>query len=382
LTCAACSRAPAPAPAQDASAGPALAPAPAPDAGAPYVPALLRRYPGLRERLAYEPLGDFPTPIEKAEQLGAQLGIAALYIKRDDLSDKAFGGSKTRKLAFLLADARQRKASKVVTFGSVASNNAMATALFGQRIGMQTVLMLMPETPSCRAQDMMLAEQELGAELLFFDSSVKALAAAGRMPRDVYVIPPGGSCPVGNAGYVDAAFELQEQVAAGKLPEPDLLYIAMGSMGGAVELAIGLKAAGMKTRVVPIRTTSLGAANDAKMMESFEETVKYLRKLDPAFPLVMLARRETGIRHEYVGKGYAIPSTAGRRAMEAVPLLKLDPTYTAKAFAALMDDAPRLSDKVVVFWMTQSAAEVKPGKGELKDLPGPLRVYGCPKTGQ
>jgi D-cysteine desulfhydrase len=331
--------------------------------------------------MAYAPIGDFPTPIEKADRLGTELGIASLYIKRDDRSDPTFGGSKTRKLAFLLADALKRNATKVVTFGSVGSNHAMATALFGRRLGLHTVLMLMPEPPSCRVQDMLLAEHELGAEQIFFDSSVKALSAAGRMEREapgqVYVIPPGGSSPVGNAGYVDAAFELQEQVAAGLLPEPDYIYLAMGSMGGAVGLAIGLKAAGMKTRVVPIRTTSFGAANDEKMMELFGETVSHLRKLDVSFPAVRLARSETGIRHEYVGKGYAIPSAAGHKAIEAAPELGLDSTYTAKAFAAVMDDAHKLTDKVVVFWATQSATQVKPDGGTLEELAVPFRSYGC-----
>jgi D-cysteine desulfhydrase len=319
--------------------------------------------------LPYEPLGRFPTAIDKA----SRFGIPELYIKRDDRSDPEFGGSKARKLAFLLGEARRLASKRVVTFGSVGSNQAMATALFGKRMGLPVTLMLAPETPSCRVGDLLLAEHELGAEQRFFSSIVQAVEASRRM-TDAYVIFPGASTPLGNAGFVDAAFELQEQVAAGLLPEPDYVYIAMGTMGSAVGLAIGLKAAGMKTRVVPVRVSSEAAASAEKMRKMIVSTLEYLRAREPSFPS---AAPELEIRQGYVGPGYARESAAGRRAMQLAPEVGLDPTYTAKAFAALLNDAPALQDKVVVFWATQSAVHPKP-KGRLQDLPSALQRYGCP----
>lgn len=345
---------------------------------------LFRRFPALADKLAVLPIGVFPTPVERAERLGDRVGIPRLYLKRDDLSDPTCGGSKTRKLAFLLGDAVRKGSKKVITFGGVGSNHALATALFGKRAGLDVMLMLAPELPSDHVRDHLLIERGLGAELVFMPSVTEARARADRRVRASaptdrpYVIPPGGSSPLGNLGYVNAAFELKEQIDQGLMPEPDVLYLAMGTMGSAVGLAIGLRAAGMKTRLVPVRASSTDAASEGKMVELFDATIGLLRSMDPSFPALTLKREDTGIRHGYVGQGYARPTRKGLDAMRVfreATGIELETTYTAKAFAAVTDDAGALRDQVVLFWSTQNRLGTDLPRANEQELPAGFQPF-------
>ncbi len=90
---------------------------------------LFEHYQLLTHKLSYVSLGEFPTPVQKLDQLGRQLGLDSLFIKRDDLSGKFYGGNKIRKLEFILGDALRTGAKEVLTFGSAGSNHALATAV-------------------------------------------------------------------------------------------------------------------------------------------------------------------------------------------------------------------------------------------------------------
>ena len=359
--------------------------APVPSVSATLSPVpLLQRYPALAARLTVLPIGRFPTPVHKAERLGQHLGMAKLYLKRDDLSDPDCGGSKTRKLAFLFGQAVRAGHKKVITFGGVGSNHALATAHFASRAGLEVTLMLAPETPSPDVRDHLLIERATGAELILMTSVSEARLEADRLVRSSppdrrpYVIAPGGSSPLGNLGYVNAAFELARQVEQGQLPEPDVIYVAMGTMGTAVGLRIGLRAAGLKSRLIAVRASSTDAASERKMVEMFVATVAYLRALDPSFPALSLGAAQADIRHGYVGEGYARPTRKGREAMlvfRQYADIELDSTYTAKAFAAVIDDAALLRDQVVLFWNTQGTASKDLARATEGDLPAGFQPY-------
>src|SRR5690606_39010549 len=95
---------------------------------ASHTPALFRRYPELATRIPWLPIGDFPTPVEPLDLGGATQG-AELWVKRDDLSGRPYGGNKVRKLEFILADAKSRGVERLITVGAVGSHHALATAL-------------------------------------------------------------------------------------------------------------------------------------------------------------------------------------------------------------------------------------------------------------
>lgn len=106
---------------------------------------LFKQYPLLEDKLPYVALGDFPTPVEKLDRLGADIGVDHLYIKRDDLSGKVYGGNKVRKLEFLLGHALRTEVKTVLTFGFAGSNHAVATAIYAHHVGLKSISMLMPQ---------------------------------------------------------------------------------------------------------------------------------------------------------------------------------------------------------------------------------------------
>lgn len=345
---------------------------------------LFREHPALKTKLPHVALGDFPTPVERLTELGDHLGIAALYVKRDDISGELYGGGKTRKLEFLLADAKRAGARTVVTFGGAGSNHGVATAAYARRLGLKTRLLLLPEPSTDHVRENLLLDHSFGAELRLSPRRAQAEAAARRgSARDApgetpYVIARGGSSLLGHIGFVNAAFELKDQIDLGEMPEPDWLYIAMGTMGGAVGLSLGLKAAGLKTRVVAVRASSPDTSSEARMRTMFDETADALRGLDPAFPRLRFRDAGVLLAGGYLGEGYARPTRKSANAIDVARRragLGLEHTYTGKAFAALLDDAPKLSDQVVLFWNTHNSRVMDVSGVDFRDLPREFHFY-------
>src|SRR5256885_13794684 len=175
-------------------------------------------------------LGGGPTPVRELSRLGGDGGRAPVWIK-DDGAYSAFGGNKARKLEFLLAEARRRGKRTILTGGAVGTNHGLATALFARRLGMRTVLVLVPQPDSEHVSRQLERIRATGAELHFPRGLWGAYALAawltlGRAspPANLpYFLRPGGAVPLGCVGYVDAAIELSEQIEAGELPEPSHL---------------------------------------------------------------------------------------------------------------------------------------------------------------
>ncbi|MHB8867409.1 MAG: 1-aminocyclopropane-1-carboxylate deaminase/D-cysteine desulfhydrase [Thermoleophilia bacterium] len=330
---------------------------------------LLERYPRLVPAFPRVPLGSFPTPVERLSAFGTLIDVAGLWVKRDDMSAKLYGGNKVRKLEFLLGAALAEGRSGVLTFGGAGSNHALATAIYAGAHGLRAISVLFdqPNTPSV-ARNLLLSYQ-VGAELhyvadpsLLEGAATELLAAAeAHEGSSLMTIPLGGSSPLGTVGFVNAAFELAVQVEAGLLPEPDVIYVAAGTMGTLAGLALGCRAAGLGSRVVGVRVTPEAAANERALAVLIEETAALLRSPAPDFPLPDPGAMADHLEHAYFGGGYARPTAQGadavRRAGEVG--LKLEGTYTGKAFAALLEHAEegRLSGKNVLFWNTYNSRD-------------------------
>lgn len=338
---------------------------------------LFEQYSLLKQNLAHVPLGEFPTPVQRLERLGAELGISQLYIKRDDLSGKVYGGNKPRKLEFILGDALRSKTKEVITFGGAGSNHAMATAIYARQLDLRSISMLMPQPNAHYVRNNLLMSYQSGAELhscgAGFDSSVNMLLVyaattyqyllhllkKGHFP---YFIPPGGSSSLGTIGFVNAAFELKNQIDSGEIPQPERIYVACGTMGTAAGLILGLKAARLDTRVVSVRVTGEKFANAVGMIRLLNKTNSLLHSLDNSFPKFVFSIADLDIRHDYFGEQYALFT---KQCMESVALMqecegiKLDGTYTGKTFTALIDDAKsgNLQGKAVIFWNTLNSRD-------------------------
>jgi D-cysteine desulfhydrase len=171
----------------------------------------------------------------------------------------------------------------------------------------------------------------------------------------------------------------------GKMPEPDLLYVAFGTMGTAAGLALGLKAAGMKTRVVPVKVVDDFLASPEKYAALFRSTMFLMRSSDPSFPECDLSAAEMDVRGEFFGPGYARFTPEGLDAVELAGRLagvKLEGTYTGKAFAALVHDARKglLGGKTVLFWNTYNSTDISSGiaGADYHSLPRAFHRYFTP----
>jgi 1-aminocyclopropane-1-carboxylate deaminase/D-cysteine desulfhydrase-like pyridoxal-dependent ACC family enzyme len=334
---------------------------------------LFARHARLAGELPHVPLGLFPTPVGRLERLGSALGVSDLYIKRDDLSGEVYGGNKVRKLEFLLAEAVGAGAREVMTFGFAGSNHATATAVYARALGLRSISLLIPQPAAEYVRRNLLLSFESGAELHHYPhAALLGWGAAYERWRHKrltgvapHVIAPGGTTALGNVGYVNAAFELKEQVAAGLLPEPDVIYVASGTMGTVAGLVLGLRAVGMKARVVAVRVVDEKFTSIGRLVRLFGRTARLLRAADPCFPLLSLDTSEVNLRHEFYGAGYAVMTDECRAAVRLTAEaegLKLDRTYTGKAFAALAADAEQgeLRGKVALFWNTYNSRDFSP----------------------
>ena len=201
------------------------------------------------------PLATLPTPLQRARNLEKALGplTPRIYLKRDDLTGLAFGGNKARKLEYLLADALANEATTLVTEGAVQSNHARITAAAAAIAGLRSVLVLDARHGSEVAGNLFL-DHLLGAEVrIVSDKATRTalmasigdeLRAAGERP---YVIPTGGSVPIGAAGYVAMVAELVAQlVSAGEAPSR--LYFPTGSLGTQAGLVVGARHSRRRSR--------------------------------------------------------------------------------------------------------------------------------------
>ena len=332
---------------------------------------LCDRFPGTRN-LAHVTLGCFPTPVEPVPELARRLGIQFFLLKRDDVSGRAYGGNKVRKLEFLLGQALAENRRAVITFGAVGSNHVRATAIYGRQVGLQVHAVLAPQPPTPYLDANLLADRAAGATLHFVESYSLALARGTelcdqiKLPDGVepLIIPFGGTNARGIIGFVNAAIELAAQVNTGVLPKPDLIYVPYGSAGTASGLAIGLAAVGLATSVIGVRVVPAESNNPARTRRVMEEAVALLHDLDASFPTVKPDNVALEVRDGFLGEEYA---AATQESLEAVALaaahnIHLETTYTGKALAALVADARagKLAGKTVLFWNTYSSTSSNP----------------------
>jgi D-cysteine desulfhydrase family pyridoxal phosphate-dependent enzyme len=325
----------------------------------------------LIQRLPRISLAHLPTPLEELPRLRKALGGGPrLLIKRDDQTGLATGGNKTRKLEFLVADALEQGADTLVTVGAAQSNHCRQTAAAAAKTGLACVLVLGGHPiPEPKWEGNLLLDGLLGAELRWsgdrdrtavLAQAAEELKAEGRRP---YVIPLGGSVPVGAAGYVAAVEELAGQLET-RGERVDAMVFASGSGGTHAGLLVGVKGLGLEARVEGIYNDKVGGLLD-KVRALTEATAEYLG-LELAF-----GDADYVLHEAYGAPGYGVITDAER---EAIRLLAreegiiCDPVYTGRALAGLIDRVRRGAygpEETVLFWHTGGVAGLFPRADEL-----------------
>lgn len=327
--------------------------------------AIFHRYPGLTQLLPFVALGDLPTPVHRVTDLENALGIERLWIKRDDISAKIYGGNKIRKLEFLLATARQNGCDTVITFGGFGSNHALATAIFCRELGLRCVAILTPEPATDAVRQTLRYHLALGTRIEVAHDYGDVRATARRVIDELgdtrcYEVPFGGSSWVGATGFVNAGLELARQISNGVLDQPDVIYIGCGTAGSVAGLALGLGLAKLPIAIEAVQVTPESMHPERLYRQLFADTNRELHARDSAVTLLGSDDAAVNVRTDQLGEGYAMPTAAGREAagvLERTTKLPASLTYTAKTMAALMADAGRgsLAGKNVLFWNTYNS---------------------------
>ncbi len=328
---------------------------------------LFRALPGLEAQIPWLPLGDWPTAVERVAGVAGGF-TGELWVKRDDRSSPLYGGNKVRKLEYLVAAARAEGHRRLITSGVEASHHCLATAVHGRLAGLPTTLVVFPQPDTPHAREIAALNRAWADEVRRCSSwatlPFAEIAARLRRRRDhPYVIPGGGSSPLGVLGHVGGALELAEQVAGGVAPQADRITVAAGTLGTISGLAIGCALAPAVGLPAPagvitgVRIVPGTVANARRLRALVDGGLRLLEGGGVDLPSAdeVLARVE--LVDDWFGAGYGHPTEAGDRATAwfAERSIELDPTYTAKTAAALLSLMEREPTAVHLYWHTLSS---------------------------
>jgi L-cysteate sulfo-lyase len=304
--------------------------------------------------------GHYPTPVEELPRLRGALGDKAprIFIKRDDYTGPGFGGNKVRKLEYVLAKAGADGAEVLITCGGVKSNHARITAALCAKLGLRSILVLnsaavMYEglTPASLNVD-----QLFGAEVIHVGNrdertaTVEAVAERIRNEgKKVAVVPLGGSVPLGALGFVRGVEELKRQLDAMNV-EIDYIFHSSSSGGTQAGIVAGCQLLdwhGVK---------DIGVSPDDPADSIAADVGRIIRGVGELLGVEL--QEDATVLDEYTGEGYGIPSPEGDEAIKLLAQTEgivLDPVYTAKAMAAMIDwiGQGKLNESDnVLFWHT------------------------------
>lgn len=321
---------------------------------------LHERFPDLR--LAHVALRPGPSEVRRVPGLPGDV-----WVKDDGPVGTVYGGNKVRKLEWALADARARGCTWVVTAGALATNHGLATALYARELGLRTAVVLVDQPLDEYAARGYARLQASGATLHLAHTPRRAYAMAPWVLlrhtrwRAPYFLTVGGSSARGVVGFVEAGLELGAQVAAQELPEPAAVVLPVGSGGCAAGLLLGLRLAGLRTRVHGVLVNDTTPVDAAAVLSMAERTRRFLARRGALLPPV--DADDLDLDTSWLGDGYGHATAAGAAASAALADqgVASEPVYTAKAAAALLDLAPRTTGPLL-YWQTHNTLPV--------DLPG------------
>jgi D-cysteine desulfhydrase family pyridoxal phosphate-dependent enzyme len=309
--------------------------------------------------LPRQPLGFFPTPLIEVRRLSARLGGPRLFMKRDDLTGLALGGNKTRKLEYLVGAALAQGCDTLITGGATQSNHCRQTAAAAAMCGMACHLVLGGHAPAVPTGNLLL-DQLFGATIHWSGDLRKGedipviaekLHGTGSKP---YVIPYGGSNPIGATGFVEAVRELADQLV---MSGESITHVIFPSSSGGTHAGLTL---GTQLYAHPYHLIGIGIDKGEAGEEPFVEHVVNLTNataellgVDATFNVT-----DVTLRDDYLGGGYGVVGALERNAIQLLAETEgilVDPVYTGRAMGALIDMITRqefLPTDTVLFWHT------------------------------
>ncbi len=294
-----------------------------------------------------------PTPIEELPRLSATLGGPRILVKRDDQTGLAFGGNKTRKLEFLVAEAKDQGAKMLISAGAIQSNHCRQTAAAAAKFGFECTLVLTGQLPE-QASANLLMDELFGAKIVnVFDRTDRDRILKETFDRAVtdgkkpYLVPYGGSSPTGALGYAFAVEEFMKQKV-----HADWMVFGTSSGGTHAGLVLGQRVFGFKGKVLGISIDeSEGWLKEHVSALASSASEKFGKRIE-------FTQADVLANANYCRAGYGVLTDAEREAVRLFAKyegLLLDPVYTGRAAAGLIDLIRKgffKKDETVLFWHT------------------------------
>jgi D-cysteine desulfhydrase len=287
------------------------------------------------------------------------------WIKDDGRCSEIYGGNKVRKLEYLLADAKQCGKNILVVQGDAESHTVQACGMLGRKAGFDVHAVVFPYRGQSFDSPDLVKLRKIGVCIhqrrAMLGTVLKARWIGWRMKARV--VPLGASTPVATLGHVRAALELVEQVRAGVLPHPRRIYIPFATGGSVAGLLIGLAASGSATRVVAVQTVENIIANRRRLERLMKSTLSLLDFGKGSLERC-LDQLEMIDAHQ-LGRGYRdVPmATAAALSVARKHGLCLEPAFSGKAFAALLEAVPEFPNGELLFWNTHDQQGASAGSG-------------------
>ena len=342
-------------------------------------PTLFDVYPNLEGKVPWiSILTGIPTNVDRLTELENYLKLndGEIYIKRDDKDHKIYGGNKLRKFEFIFGEALKKEKKGIITLGGIGTNHGAACAIVAKELDLKCELFLSLQPVTWHVQRSILLFHYFGAKLHFTKRFTLAVfkSLLFRMFHPKYYLMSIGGSPLlrfgthlGTIGFVNAIFELKNQIDEGILPEPDIIFVAAGSTGTSAGLTAGCKLLGLKTKVYPVNVSYDIVVNPKKLIRIANKSIKYLRKRDKSIPNVQVNNGDFDMIKGYLGSSYGVKTVKGQKAVDLVYELegkklgfKLETTYTGKAMAAMLDffEKEENKSKKVLFWNTYNSNDL------------------------
>lgn len=321
---------------------------------------LFRRFPFLKGYLPYVDLGLNPPSFYTLDDYPNASIVSTGHIS------PSYGGNKSYRLEFLLADAISKDKKHVITIGSTGSNHCVATAVFSQKLGLKCTTVLCNQPYNRHVKENMSRLKRFGAHIYSVDSLLSAAWTYYVLFRlkypNAYFISTGGSNEIGTYGALNAAIGFLQEMRKLRY-NPEIIFFPTASNGGVSALMVAMHLLGFSSQVQAIR---LGSSHLGPFEENTDRTIrKSIKLICKNLNQLGIKIRSEEVRsplliHEYFGEAYAVPTAEGISALryfEENTALELDLVYSSKVAAAFLDYAKTHVDKHIVFYHSYSNAK-------------------------
>ncbi len=326
-----------------------------------------------------------PSPLSSLPELAKELGVETFHVKRDDLLPVFFGGSKVRKLDYLLATEPYASSKALVGIGAIGSGLLVALSSAAAYLRKPLHVHCFHEAIDPQVLDNLAFIASRAEQIHFYGSRMSMALARPRLFTGPLldgnaIVPPGATNVAGMGGIVAASLELAEQIKKGELPAPQRVYVALGSGGTAVGLSVGLALAGIRAELHAVTAIEKPFSRQPYLQKLSTELIAWLTRhgvsgISGLRPLPISLDRNA------LGPGYGIPTVDSLAACDRLRRhgIQLEPIYSGKAMAALLQGfssqaaTSNKSLKHVLFWQTNRGAGPRIDKPWFDRLPPDLK---------